>query len=154
MAAYFAVKSWMSLPLEQKPEYISVYALDTILTRVRGYGFDKHLKDDFSEKRPKDFYQLVRSPSFFNDHLKAQKGVFLAYIQSSFRPNSRAHAFSLEQYITENPTTSEMDSTFKYILHKKHVPALFKLLKNRSYTASNMFPGIAGCISSVYESIE
>lgn len=43
IAAYFAITSWMAE--KNKPEYISVFALNTVFADVKNYGFDRHIKD-------------------------------------------------------------------------------------------------------------
>ncbi|WP_324709165.1 FRG domain-containing protein [Pseudomonas citronellolis] len=156
VAAYFAITSWMTE--KSKPEHISVFALNTIFSDVTNYGFDRHIKG-LSPESPEKSYQVVRSPSFFNDHLRAQKGLFLAYIQRKFRPNEKAEAFSVEDHLA-NVANKKSDIfvdikplAYKYILNKKHCKEAFRIIQKRGYTASRIFPGISGCIKSIYESI-
>ncbi|EGR0922563.1 FRG domain-containing protein [Vibrio parahaemolyticus] len=131
-------------------EYMSIYAVDIHSANIRDYDFEMNYeRDGLYEHRPENrIYQLVKSPSSFNNNLKSQRGLFLAAVEKSFYSNDYFDAYSLEDYLQADKNSK---GVYKYIIESKHAEEIMELLHNRFYSASTLFPSIEGCVKGLYE---
>lgn len=147
VALYFAVKGVLE---GGKSDYIAVYAINIFNSKLTDYDFTvNHEKDGLYKKNHKNrIYQVVKAPSSFNHNLRNQKGLFLAFVEKSFYANDTFEPFSIEQYI-ENWDYGAKG--LKFITKSCNAEELMRLLLNRFYSASTMFPSIEGCVNGMYE---
>jgi len=148
VAAYFAASSALSHP---DSEFMAIYEIDL-------FGDCNLTKYDFSEVDPEQhyksndddkIYQLVKTPAQYNSNLTAQKGLFLTYIEKTFRANDTFKPLSFESAVSRGANIARQ---YKCILSTKHVPSLLNLLHQRFYSRSSLFPGPIGCVASILES--
>lgn len=148
VAAYFAANDAGE---KQKDGYIAVFAVDTISNGLRQYGFENvtdrdELYKSFDRNR---LYQLVKAPSYFNENLRAQKGVFLSYVGKTFNSNELFMPRAIEDVV--KPVFAKAVN-YKYMVSTRLADEILFLLHKRFYTASSIFPSINGCVNAVYES--
>ncbi|HCE2075710.1 TPA: FRG domain-containing protein [Vibrio parahaemolyticus] len=131
-------------------DYMSIYAIDIHSTNIRDYDFETNYeRDGLYKHRPENrIYQLVKSPSSFNNNLRSQKGMFLAAVEKSFYSNDCFEAYSLEDYLQSDISTV---GKYKYVIESKYAAEIIELLHNRFYSASTLFPSIEGCVQGMYE---
>ncbi|EMI7260745.1 FRG domain-containing protein [Vibrio sp. 1865] len=149
VALYFAVKGAME---SNNSGFISLYAIHSQGFNIRSFDFERSVDDRFGNSptsgQEKSIYQVIKSPTSFNHNLRSQKGLFLAYIEKEFRANDILNPESLDQYIMR---TTNFDVNYKFVTKVSNAPKLLKLLHDRFYSASSLFPSIEGCVQGLYE---
>ena len=151
VAMYFAVKD----VLENKEKYlnsedIAIYAINSSsmkeLSFTDNFGIQEYGFLDKS-KENRRLYQIIKAPASFNQNLRNQRGMFLGFFEKNFKKNMKFEPFSVEEYLEE----VKASKSYKLVIRKKHASELLELLHSRFYSASTMFPGIEGCVKSIYE---
>ncbi len=150
VALYFAVKGALE---KNSSEEIAVYAIDSKDFNIRSFDFTLPTEVDNLYERIQDnnIYQIVKSPASFNHNLKSQKGLFLAYIERSFYANDYLLPLSLEAYLEQSELGGH---NYKFVTKASNAKKLLKLLHDRFYSASTLFPSIEGCVQGLYEQFE
>jgi hypothetical protein len=147
VALYFAAKGVLD---GCESEYISIYAINIYQTEVRGYDFIENFdRDGLYHKRPENrLYQMIKSPSSYNHNLRNQKGLFLSFVEKSFYSNDKFAPYSIEEYMIDSKSRN---GGYKFVTKARNAPEIMRLLHNRFYSASTIFPSIEGCAKSIYE---
>lgn len=155
VAAYFACREYFDHPeRRRKGGSIAVFALDASAYEFRAFSFMKY--EPYQERRTHTRrFQLVKSPAYFNDNLKAQRGVFLAYVEAHFYANDECSPVSLEKFVStmtdEFPTGTPVLQ--KFVLPSTECPELLRLLALDFVDAGSLFPGVAGAARAVHEKL-
>lgn len=74
--------------------------------------------------------------------------MFLASVEKTFYSNDPFEPYSLDDYLGE---FGDQYGSYKFIIKSQYAEELMRLLQNRFYSASSIFPSIEGCVQSVYE---
>jgi hypothetical protein len=158
VAAYFAAIDSVK---SQHTGFLSVFAANTFLSNIRQFGFEHQFFEEENEEGiisvprflnyGKKIYQQVKAPSFFNANLKAQKGLFIVYVDLEFRANDIFIPYSFEQYLQDSKDENN-NASYKYIICASKAEELLFLLNKRFYNSGSLFPNIEGCVRSIFES--
>jgi len=81
-------------------------------------------------------YQVVESPTIFNQNMRAQKALFIGYIEENFKPNDEFKILSLEEFL--------QDSITKIEIPRKYCGEILFYLSKIGIDARSIFPGILG----------
>lgn len=147
VALYFAVIGALK---KSDSEFISVYAIHARGLSIRSFDFEfsNEIEEFYSSDTENKFYQIVKSPTSFNHNLRNQKGLFLAYVEKKFRANDSFSPESLDQYLER---TEKDRGNYKFVTKASNAAKLLKLLHERFYSASSLFPSVEGCVKGLYE---
>lgn len=147
VALYFAVTDAIKYC---DSDFISVYAVCARGLNVRSFDFKLSREDEdfILGQNDNRFYQMVKSPTSFNHNLRNQKGLFLAYVENNFKANDGFSPESLDKYLER---TEEGSYSYKFKIKSSEAVKLLKLLHDRFYSASSLFPSVEGCVKGLYE---
>ncbi len=152
VAAFFAARDWEYTDKKHRSDYVAVYALNTFCNGVTNFNFDKEVKrkSPYKTKRSSHCYQLVNSPSYFNSFLKAQRGLFLAYLETEIYTNDDIDPLSLDEYMVleQGSAIRKTKPLLKITVKGSHCRKIMKRLRNRFYDSGTLFPGLNGCVNS------
>lgn len=81
-------------------------------------------------------YQVVKAPSFFNDHIKAQKGFFLGYFEE--KPPKDFSPIPVDAFLGDSITKVKIDC--------KHSEEILKALTRKFIDERYLFPGLDGIV--------
>lgn len=155
VAAYFAAfQAKQEIQQGRKPTHLTVMAVNT-LSKLSNLDYNQatNLKGVA--------YQVVKTPFSQNANLKAQRALFLAYIQVGFRANDNIMPVSLEAFF-DSDYPHQIDhhsqiefSGLRHVMYKYHLKInnldkLFKYLHLKFYTHAHLFPGISSCVVSMH----
>jgi hypothetical protein len=145
-AAYFAARESTRLSSQKD---LCVYALNTESGHFKKYGFTGDIFTQLGAKQDLRFYQFIKTRSSFSSNMRAQVGVFLAYVDTNFHPNGPFNPPSVEDYVKSINAPQEV--LFQISLAAKHAKELLYLLSREGYTAMTAFPNLTGCSESIKE---
>jgi len=136
-------------------DFLSVFAINSSASSVRRFDFETEDRPDPATSLLKDtrkFYQIINTPSYFNTNLKAQKGLFLAYVDLGFCENDTLQPYSFEQHLENSKNNVvQFGAHYKYRIATSKAEELLFLLHKRFYNAGTLFPGVEGCVKTIYE---
>lgn len=149
VAAYFAAAG--ALKQRELDGYSGEISVCVVagLSAVQSYEFGVDPIQRWLPPRTEYCYQLIEAPAFFNNHLRAQKACFLAYLQLAPEKNAPCEILSLEQYF--EALSLEGSRLYKITLSATHAEDLLHMLHKEGTDASTIFPTIAGCVTSMFE---
>jgi hypothetical protein len=165
VAAYFAAIGALKLNeagTESGELSIHMVVGLSAMSAVRTYEFREEPWEQLLPRESNHCYQLIQSPAFFNEYLRAQKACFLAYLQFAPEKNAPCEVRSLEQYFDDCARADErcgisfgpLPRLIKITLDAKHAWQLRRMLSKEGIDASTVFPSIPGCVRSMYERCE
>lgn len=131
IAAYFAAKD-----MKNAGKLISVHALNMKILETEG--------------ERKISYKKIETPTFSNEYLHAQKGIFLQYETVGIHEEGNPQIIkSLEEYVD---SISQDDSDlYKLTLPSEKSRELLKLLSYEYVTAIYLYPGMKGVVEFLKE---
>ncbi|MDO6763700.1 FRG domain-containing protein [Agarivorans sp. 1_MG-2023] len=176
VAAYFAAKGCLTLQKDGKRvKSLSVFALNKRCSLLSSPSMlkDIHLlsEDLNSSSTPIVTYHTVESPTYFNQNLLSQRGIFLCCTEYGNIKNESFEPVSLNEYLkaklAEETAMMEEDRTYSMLrklsdvmggeigyefrLSAKYAGELLRELDRLFINSSTMFPGISGCVATMYD---
>jgi FRG domain len=172
VAAYFAAKGCLKqMESGKKVSSLSVYAINKNSSLLKSPYLTKEIMPiDFRKSHvPIVTYHVVEAPTYFNNNLLAQKGLFICCTEygniknQKFKPIALNEYFSakeLEEQNTENKTVLMLSeilarsngvNLFDFRLPASLSAELLIELDKLFINSSSLFPGISGCIDSLYD---
>jgi len=172
VAAYFAAKGCIEKIDEgKKVDTLSVYAINknsTLLTSP--HLMNEILPSDFKKSHIATItYHVVEAPTYFNRNLLAQKGLFICCTEYGNIKNGEFNPITLDKYLSAKKLDRQHSNKKPYFmlseiltrsdgvnLYDFRLPAslaselLFELDK-LFINSSSLFPGISGCVDSLYD---
>lgn len=150
IAAFFAAKDYFETDEGEQSEFIAIYALESYMEKR--YFSSKHnphhIKDSMEiNTNIVQRYQLVQAPTFGNNNMHSQKGLFLCYTIENFDANESVHILSVEDYIKNRTKTT----LFKFTMPSKYCGDLLRLLSFNLVDSSTVYPNAKGCVDAVLD---
>lgn len=146
VAAYFAASDAV---LKQFDGHLCVVEAGLLGGQFTNYDFSESPRELLYRQRTGGrLYQIVKTPTQYNQSMSAQKGLFLVHVQKAFMANEVFEPYSLDDYLSEIPGENSLR---KCVLDNRHAAELLHLLHLRFYSKSALFPGVAGCVNSILE---
>lgn len=166
VAAYFAAKDCVKL-LEnnEKVSSLSIFALNKNSAFIEDASFiEKILQITGQDKSqtPRAIFHTVESPTYFNNNLLHQKGLFICCTEYGNIKNTKFRPLSLNEHLNakilkrENEIFNTFsgpflnDSFFEFRLSSKFASELLFELDKQFINEATLFPGISSCINSIY----
>ncbi|EJC7007769.1 FRG domain-containing protein [Vibrio parahaemolyticus] len=175
VAAYFSAKQCLSaLKRGEKVKNLSVYALNSDWSEFKYQSEIPEIQTEiYGHVKKALAFQVVQSPTYFNAHLKAQKGVFTCQYEFGNIKNLPTMSVCLREYIKK--CTSErlavlessqstgltqlrqaiinFDSVvlYEYVLPASKAGDVLYLLDRLGVNASTLFPTLSGCVDTLFE---
>lgn len=152
-AAYFAAKD--SLKLNQKgsgPASLAIYATDV----GSGYHNQEHFysKDRARWYRERRYYRKFEAVAHCNPRMKAQKGLFLGYMEMGNIANRPVQILSVEDYVSMSDESVFAPKLIRFTAPACTAGDALRLLRKHFVSASTISPGLQGCVESVRELAE
>lgn len=173
IAAYFAAKQCIGeIEKGSKVKSLSVFALNSGWSQFKEQSELKKHHDEIYNNYKKDIaFGIVKPPTYFNAHLKAQKGLFTCQYEFGNIKNNDFLPVCIKKYVTyindKNNTEKNENETLLSIQDLIHrldglVLCEFKLPSDRAFelihildkyhiNASSLFPTISGCVETIYD---
>lgn len=171
IAAYFAAKKCVELQESgEKVKSLSVYALDMNSSLLKAPSeMDSPLKTLHTSSSPIVTYHVIEAPSYFNNNLKSQKGLFICCTEYGNVKNMRFSPTSLNDYLKgemipyENRNNcalgdlvnrmkeNEKTCLIEFQLPSSHAKQLVVELDKLFINQSTLFPGISSCVQTLYD---
>lgn len=182
VAAYFAaIQCIQQIESGNDVKHLSVFALNSNYTGFRTIsGIERHQKRIYDNNKTDYCFQVVKSPTYFNAHMKAQQGVFTCqhefgnvkhlvnegicirdYIKSQ-NPNDerKSDAILKKAHETDKPFLLDVDEwinanngivLYEFKLPARHSYNLLRVLDRLGVNASTLFPTLSGCVTTINE---
>ncbi|WP_041061867.1 FRG domain-containing protein [Vibrio owensii] len=182
VAVYFAaIQCIQQIESGNNVKYLSVFALNSNFTGFRTISeIERHQKRIYDNNKIDYSFQVVKSPTYFNAHLKSQQGVFTCQHEfgnvkhlvnagvcirdhiKSQEPNdeSSSDAILKKAHEADQPLLLDADEWINamngIVLYEFKLPAqnsydLLRVLDKLGVNASTLFPTLSGCVTTINE---
>lgn len=178
VASYFAASECVRLQSKgERIKSISLYALNirSSLLNVDSKNIGGFWDSYHEYEQPRIKYHIVETPSYLNNNMKSQQGLFLCCSDNGRIKNVKFRPVSLIDYIEavqderherherherQKSMTSPLPSLlrdfdgvtlYEIKLSASKAPELLQALDKLSINSSSLFPGMSGCVKTLYE---
>lgn len=166
VAAFFAAKECVKLLKNNENVLsLSIFALNKNSAFLEDKSFvDATLKVTNSDasQTPRIIFHTVEPPTYFNNNLLHQKGLFICCTEYGNIKNSKFEPLTLNEYFDSKISRRENEmfnaflgpllenSLFEFRLSSKFASELLFELDKQFINEATLFPGISSCINSIY----
>lgn len=173
ISAYFAAKQCIEeIENGSKVKSLSVFALNSGWSEFKGQSeLNEHHHEIYNNYKEDITFGIVRPPTYFNAHLKAQKGLFTCQYEFGNIKHRGFIPVCIKEYVTyindKNNRESSDNKTLLGLQKLRHrmdgmVLCEFKLPSNKAFelisvldkyhiNASILFPTISGCVETIFD---
>lgn len=134
VALYFAASG----SIRKRIENMAIFVINT--DNVKLSSAFPNGKNDYLRR-----YQIIQSPTLFNNNLRAQKGIFLGYIEEHFNANDIFDPVSVENYLN--------DEIIKIEIPVKYNIDILIMLSQNFVDSRSLFPGVPGIVKYMNEDV-
>lgn len=175
VAAYFAAKQCIAeVEAGRKVKNLSVYSLNSKWTEFKSVSEIPNVQKKVYENQETAIeFQVVKPPTYFNAHLKAQKGVFtcqhefgnikhlsnieicikdfVLYIQARNQERLESEGSDIFKSLSEMVSNFNGTVLYEFTLPASKAKELLFYLDKLGVNSSTLFPSLGGCVETLYD---